>query len=163
MKHKDKNTDKLTDKAFSRMLFTSLLGIFVCIVCLGSSTWAWFSDVSPSCQNEIRTADSCLLSVSVKDPNGAELENTEDGVTLTAGDVYTVTLSLPKDSASGYCMLTAGETAYYSDYIVRHESETPHTVSFTVTVSKTQEVVFTARWGIYTRDSDVVNGSLVIP
>ena len=47
MDKQNKNTDKLTDKAFSRMMLTSVLGILVCLVCLCSTTWAWFTaDVS---------------------------------------------------------------------------------------------------------------------
>lgn len=185
MKKQIENTDKLTDKAFSRMLITSLLGILVCIVCLGSSTWAWFSDITPSSQNEIRTADGTQLSISVKDKNDKKLENIESGVMLTVGETYTVTVSLPEDSSSGYCMISVGGKDYYSEYI--HSSMAPKTITFTVKVEAVQdnqanqvdqtaqtaqndqktnqvEVVFAARWGIYARDCDVAkDGTLVIP
>jgi len=37
------NKEKLSDKAFARLSVTSILGILVCIICLCSTTYAWFS------------------------------------------------------------------------------------------------------------------------
>lgn len=169
MKKQIENTDKLTDKAFSRMLITSLLGILVCIVCLGSSTWAWFSDITPSSQNEIRTADGTQLSISVEvDDDGensseVQLENIEGGVKLTVGGTYNVTLSLPKGSSSGYCLISTDEKTYCSEYILRHDKEEPETLTFTLTVQGDQTVEITTRWGIYTNFDVGGQETLVIP
>ena len=58
------NTEKLSDKAFARLALTSILGILVCIICLCSTTYAWFTGSVPNDNNKIQTADACLLSVS---------------------------------------------------------------------------------------------------
>ena len=157
------NKFKLADKAFSRLLITSLSAIFACIICLCSTTYAWFTQTLPSKNNTIQVAEDCLLEVTVEDENGAVLANIEEGVELQAGIKYTVTLTLPKDTGSGYCLISDGENTYYTDYILRHTDDEIHMVSFWVMVEETKEIKFTPRWGIYNRESDVVDDSLIIP
>ena len=155
--------EKLTDKAFSRLVVTSIIGILFCIVCLCSTTYAWFADNAPSQSNEIKIAEDCLLEVVVT-KDGEAIADIEDGVELQAGESYVVTLTLPADTASGYCvMLAANRVNYYSDYILRHNGPDDQTLSFELMVEETQTVVFTPHWGIYARESDVVDGKLVIP
>lgn len=211
MEKQNNKNGKLMDEAFTRLVVMSLLAVCICIVCLCSTTFAWFSDSVPSNGNEIKMADKCLLTVKVTkevvesvsgedgaengvepengegsvsvgdaeqgvDPENAndgaeaentkvtvELENIEDGVELEAGVPYTVTLELPANSASGYCLISAGENKYYTDYIANHKDSEPHKFSFTLIVETTQMVKFTPRWGIYSRESDVVNSTLTIP
>ncbi len=160
-------TEKLTDKAFYRLVITSILGIVVCIFCLCSTTWAWFADKAPSNANEIKTAKECLLSIAVYDGADTNREaplalDDEGDVELVGLKEYRVVLTLPKDSASGYCIITAGENTYYSDYIVSHTDEQPREVEFTVISNKDQTVRLVSHWGIYTRDSDVKNGMLAV-
>jgi len=161
-----KKNDKLTDKAFVRLVATSILGILVCIICRCSTTGAWFGDTIPNTGNEIKTADACHLSVTV---TGGTLTASLDGeITATVGSAvavelksdteYTVTLTLPKDSASGYCLIEAFGKQLYTDYILRHESETPVSITFTLKVSNDTSVTFTPRWGIYSGDVNVKNG-----
>ncbi len=163
MDEQNKKPDPLTDKAFSRLALMSILGILICIVCLCSTTWAWFTDSIPSKGNSIKVADECLLSVTVTDENGTALEDLEAGVQLEQGKTYIVTLSLPRDSASGYCLIKASGQSYYTDYIVRHENDEAQTVSFALTVAESQTVEFEPRWGIYAKESDVIDGQLSIP
>ena len=59
------NNEKLSDKAFARLFLTSILGILVCIICLCSTTYAWFTGSVQVDSNKIQTADACLISVSV--------------------------------------------------------------------------------------------------
>lgn len=158
---KQQNNDRLSDKTFTRLIVSSVLAILACLVCLCSTTWAWFTD-SVSYQGTIKTAEQCLLSVSVYEGDTA-LDNVESGVTLKKDVVYTVKLSLPKDSGSGYCELHANGNKYRSDYLLRHENEQAETLAFTLTVSEDREVTFSVRWGIYAGESDVVNGTLQIP
>jgi hypothetical protein len=158
---KKQTNEKLTDKAFLRLIITSAIGILICLVCLCSTTWAWFSSDVTFEDNQIKTAEQCLLTVSVKDTS-TELTDIENGVELQEGVTYEVTLTLPKDSASGYCLMVVGENKYYSDYIVRHDEDTPKTVNFTLPVGQTQTVKFITRWGVYAGESNVQNGTLHI-
>lgn len=164
MDRHNKYIDAITDKAFSRLVVTSILGIFVCIVCLCSTTFAWFSDNAPSAGNHVTMAEECKLSVTVvRESDGSALENIESGVELVAGETYSVTLSLPAGSASGYCIIDANGNSYYTDYIARHSEVEDKVVTFDLTVEETQTVTFTTRWGIYSGECHVVDGALNIP
>lgn len=166
MEKQNKSADKITEKAFSRLMITSVLGILVCIMCLCMTTYAWFTGNVSSGNNEIKSASECLLSVSVyKDGEEEAVANVdlENAVTRVCDEgVYTVTLTLPKESASGYLVLTVGDDAYYTDYLYRSDS-TDQTLTFTLYVEAAQSVTFTARWGIYSGTCHVENnGTLTI-
>ena len=164
MKKQNNMTDKLTDKMFSRLALTSVLGIFVCIICLCSTTFAWFSDSAPSNNNEIKMAGECKLTVTLSGGEVLEkIEGAEDQfeTELPAGE-YTVTLSLPADSASGYCVISTDNATYNTEYIARHSEAVEQTVSLTLTVETPQTVKLTRRWGIYADDSNTVSGSLTL-
>ena len=157
---KKQNNEKLSDKAFARLVLTSILGILVCIICLCSTTYAWFTGSVQVNNNTLKAADACLISVSVY-KDGAEgalaTVNTENSATLECEGTYTVTLTLPKESASGYLIITANGQDYYSDYLQRNDN-TDQTLTFTLNVKAAKTVTFTARWGIYSGDCHVKNG-----
>ena len=153
--------DKVSAKAFKHLVLTSIIGLFVCIACLCSTTYAWFVDVAPSSGNELKIADECRLSVTVSN-GAAELTDISSGVWLEAGVEYTVTLSLPANSSSGYCIVNAGLNTYYSDYIAHHTEPVPKTSTFTLTVATSQTVKFITGWGIYSGSSDVTDGVMTI-
>ena len=162
MQKQNNNTQKLTEHTFSRLMLSSVLGILLCIVCLCSTTFAWFSDSVPSAGNTISTAKDCLLTVTVLD-GGGELDNIDEGVVLTAGVEYLVTLSLPADTASGYCIILADGVEYRTNYIRRHNDSAPRELSFILTVGEDKTVTFTSHWGIYSAECSVEAGRLDIP
>ena len=99
MKVQNPNNHTLTDKAFSRFLITSVLGILICITCLCSATWAWFSADTSSGSNTL-SSGKFDLDISLTDPNGAPvpLFEQESGVftcTLEGAVAYTVTRTSP--------------------------------------------------------------------
>ena len=61
------NTENMTDKTFSRLILVSFVGIFICVVCLCSATWAWFVDSTGSATNVISAAGEFAMSVVVTD------------------------------------------------------------------------------------------------
>ena len=159
------NTDekKLTDKAFSHAIISSIVGIVVCLICLCSSTWAWFTDSVEIAGGTIK-AGECLLEIDVTNEIGEEMQDVENGITLNANETYTVTLTLPKDSTSGYCKIVTDMKSYYSDYILYHDSDTPVVVTFRVQAESTQQVKFVKCWGVYSCTTDVTVGeTLVLP
>ena len=162
MDEQKKATAKMADKAFYRLIFTSFLAIFVCIICLCSSTFAWFYDSAPSTGNTLQAMGDCLLEIRVEQ-SGEPLSGIESGVELEQGKTYRVTLSLPQDSASGYCVIVAETGEFYTPYIAHHDNAIAETVSFELIVGTTQTVRFESRWGIYSRDCDVVDETLNIP
>ena len=164
MEKQNIQTEKLTDKAFTRLMLTSIVGVVICIICLCSTTWAWFTVGLPNNSNQIKVAEECLLSISIK-------EITDDGFVDVdiSGDVYLlndvtyeVTLSLPAGSASGYCVINTSSASYYSDYIYQHSYVEDRMLTFELTVDTPQVVTFTSRWGIYSGEGSVQNGRLNI-
>jgi predicted ribosomally synthesized peptide with SipW-like signal peptide len=153
----------------------SVLAIIICIVALSSSTWALFSDVTPSQMNKITAAGSCSLEVSVSDSNNINVAisdvKTPSTVALKRGEVYTVNLSLPAESSSGYLKISynvADDSVveYTSDYILRHKDDVPHTLTFSLKVSEditseSIEVTFTTRWGTHSVSDAIHDGGSV--
>ena len=151
--------EKITEQAFSSGIITSVLSIVLCIAALCSTSWAWFTGSTESGNNKITTAQSFTLELVLKDGSTQEVDIINDKATLVAGQTYTVTISLPKDSASGYLVMTDKKgTSYRSEYIMRHENATAETVTFYLTVDETQDVSFMKHWGIYTDAPSVENG-----
>ena len=153
------NNEKLTEKAFSSGIITSVLSIVLCIAALCSTSWAWFTGSTASSENTIKTAETFSLELVLEDGSSQVVDIANDKATLAAGQTYKVTISLPKNSASGYIVITdKNNVDYRSPYIQRHEDDTPHEVTFYLVVGETQEVTFTKRWGIYTGDPSVSAG-----
>ena len=149
MDKQNKNTDKLTDKAFSRMMLTSVLGILVCLVCLCSTTWAWFTaDVSNN-SNTIGTGQFDL-EVSVDE---VRLERSSDRAnvhTFEKAGRYTVTLKMTEDTTvtKGYCVITVNGKPLYKTASINNVDGT-NPFKFTLDVKKDgMTVEFTSAWGI---------------
>ena len=151
------NHKKLTDKVFSRLMFTSIFGILLCAVCLCSATYAWFTQSISHSGNTIQSAGECLLAVTVDDGVNV-IENVEGTLELEGGKTYRVTLSLPKNSSSGYVILSTNAESYYTNYIIKHDSDVEKTIFFDLVVTQTQNVDFDIHWGIYSGDCSVDNG-----
>ncbi len=162
MKKQNINVDKLSDKAFAQLMISCVLGILVCMVCLCSTTYAWFTESISTSANEIKVAGNCLLEMTLS-CDGEIIEGIEEGVELEEGKNYTLTLSLPANTASGYCVITSGDLSYRTDYIARHEDSVAREISCSLSVATTRVVTFTPRWGIYAGDCDVQDNTLLIP
>ena len=142
--------DKLTDKAFSRLMLTSVLGILVCIVCLCSATWAWFSTDTSFDGNKVSSGEF-NISVSVTDANSTVTTLTENAVGETAytfenEGIYTVTLKMTADTtvSKGFCRMSVGGDTYYTASI--NTDTDPFT--FTVEVKEAGvTVTFYPSWG----------------
>ena len=163
MEHKNITKENLTDKAFSRLMLTSILSILVCLVCLCSTTWAWFSATIPSESNLLSTAADCQLLVSVT-PTGSD--TTTDIVfgeskTFTKGE-YDVLMTLPAGSASGYLVIYDNhDNRYYSPYILQFTDSDVKSVSFKLVVEDGYTAKLTSKWGICAEDPSVTDGGVL--
>ena len=151
------NQDKVTDKALSRLILTSVLGILLCLACLCSITWAWFSKGITSGNTKIETAE-CTLTVTATD--GSTAVTGVDGI----GVGETATVAMGANSASGYCVLSADGTSYYTDYMVGGK-DVAQSLTFTLVVTAKISVTFLPHWGIYSTATASVgnNGTLTLP
>lgn len=107
------NAEAISDRAFARGLWSSVICIVICLALLCSVTYAWFSDEVESDRNAL-ISGSFLLDIQVTDSNGNEIPLTANDVRPTArtallpsAGVYTVTLTPKSNSnARGYCVVT---------------------------------------------------------
>lgn len=157
----ENNQHPVTDKALNRLLVGSVLSILACLIALCSTTFCWFTDTVKQEPSYIQAASQCLLSITVVDGENVPLSDIEEGVTLSAGVTYQVTLILPKDSSSGYCQMQIGDRIYRSEYIPRHDEDTPKTLTYLVKASEDAEVKFLVHWGLYSADADVLANELL--
>lgn len=139
---KRKHSDSLV-----RILAPSLIGAFVCAVCLCGASWAWFTASTMTGTTAIRSAAFALDTVQVSEnssENTAILPDETGKYQLAAGKQYTVSLRRSADSTAtaGFCCIAIAKgekssaTPYYTaavgsdaDYTVILRADEPITVS----------------------------------
>ena len=163
MEEQTMTNEKLTDKAFLRLLIASISKILILMVCLCLTTYAWFTGSVPGIGVDANAIGECDLEICVYpvSGDGVGFEGLDSGVWLEDGE-YLVELHLPAGSASSYCIIEAGGQAYFSDCLIGDSSSASQTVIFSLRLELPQVVTVTARCGIYTRSSDVVDGVITI-
>lgn len=142
--------EKLTDKAFSRLMLTSILGILVCIVCLCSCTWAWYNTNVSASENKLGSG-VFALDVSVTDSSDAKIDTYKqaNGSTIcliSTPGTYTVTLKMTDNSTveKGFCVITIAGVAYSTSSIKKAVTD-PFT--FTLDATSAISITFSDAWG----------------
>ena len=87
---------KVTEKVFRRVLISSICSILLCMSCLVSTTWAWFTVSIENQGNEIQIVD---FEVSVTQ-NGVEIAQ-ENGVYSLAAGTYSIDATIKRDALAG--------------------------------------------------------------
>ena len=159
MEKQNISSDKITDQAFSRLMITSFLAMFVCICMLCGATYAWFTAGTSSKSNTLTTG-KFALDINVTDGDSNVLSANENNeYHLNANGSYTVTLKVSNFTTvtRGYCIVTIEGDAYTTQAVYKANSEVPFT--FTVnTADSNVNVTFEAVWGIPSDiDVDVTN------
>ena len=159
-----KNKEKLTDKAFSRLVISSVLGIVLCIMCLCSTTYAWFTASTASSDNRLESG-YFQIEVSVTGPGEVALAPDEVGgasYTLEANSTYTIAIGA-SDTATlekGHCNVKINGVTYKTDGIYKSDS-LPFT--FTVTTgADNAEISFEAAWGIPAEPEIVADSEIIL-
>ena len=173
---KKQNTDKLTEKAFSRLLLTSVLGILLCLGCLCSATWAWYSANTASSDNKLG-AGKFDLEVSVTEgastadgegqPTVIQVTVGKDGTkscTLGEAGQYAVVMTMTEDAtvSKGYCEIKVNGKTYYTDTVYEKGSDDGEsTLTFIIEAkSGGLNVVFHPVWGM-SSICDVQDGGIL--
>ena len=159
-----KKNEKLTDKVFMQMIAFSFIGMLICLASLCSVTWAWFSDGAQSSSNTIKANSNFSLNVAVE--NGDETVLTLSGIgetteTLEAG-TYSVILTLPEGSSSGYLIIECEAGEYLSPALVHHDGPEDKTVLFYLTLADQTEITFRTGWGIRSDEPSVNEGGTLV-
>ena len=154
----EQKTQKITDKAFTRFVATSVFGILVCIACLCSSTFAWFTTTLDSGSNTITSGIfDHEITVEITGVDGGEtITVTADGevqsCTLDRGKSYVVTLDpTAATTVKGYCVISIDGREYHTDTYGAVSEGDLKRLTFTLTLPDgdgTATVTFKPHWGI---------------
>jgi len=136
-----------------RLLLPSFLGVALCIVCITSTTWAWFATSAASTANTIQSA---AFDVVVKDSADSVIAIETDGSYQLGQGTYSVQMS-KTGNAAGYFDFTVGATQYRTAAIT---ANTPITIKIQNTGTSPIYVFFMPSWK--TPDGTTIGNSQVV-
>lgn len=119
--------------SLTALLMPSLLGVAICLVCLCSLTWAWFTATQNSGVQPIQSA-TATVTASLNDTVLGELP-IEEGMTGTG----TLTLHMDGSAQYAYVLIKVGGTEYRTGYLSANKD-------YTITVNESGATL-TLCWG----------------
>lgn len=119
--------------SLTALLMPSLLGVAICLVCLCSLTWAWFTATQNSGVQPIQSA-TATVTAKLGDTALGELP-IEEGITGTG----TLTLHMDGSAQYAYVVIKVGGTEYRTGYLSATED-------YTITVNESGATL-TLCWG----------------
>ncbi len=136
--------EKVSDKAFLRMMLSSVFGILFCGICLAGLTWAWFTSSISSAANTITAADFSVGVEFKQNELVVEPAIENESYKLNSG-TYKVTITASGTASTGYCKVEFGGKTYYTVPLFTNSES--NTVEFTVYASGNSELKITPQWG----------------
>ena len=143
--YKPKHSEKTTsDCSIYRILAPSVIGIFICAICLCGASWSWFTASTSTGTTAIQSSSYKLLYQVGEDAAATELAEADNTYTLTS-DTTAITLKATGTAgATGYCSIKVGNETYYTEQIfVNDISE----FTFTVNAAAGTTITLTPKWG----------------
>lgn len=127
--------------SLTALLMPSLLGVAICLVCLCSLTWAWFTATQNSGVQPIQSATATVTA----SLNDAALGELKVGEPYSLNGTGTLTLHMAGDAQYAYVVIKVGGTEYYTDYLTANKD-------YTITVNESGAAL-TLCWGKQDKDS----------
>lgn len=121
--------------SLTALLMPSLLGTAICLVCLCSLTWAWFTATQNSGVQPIQSA-TATVTASLNDTALGELKV---GEPCSLNGTGTLTLHMAGDAQYAYVVIKVGDTEYRTGYLSANED-------YTITVNESGATL-TLCWG----------------
>ena len=155
---------KVSDKEFTRIMISSVLGIMLCVICLAGLTWAWFSGSVSSAANNITAASfNIQIDVNVKGTETPVSPTVENGIysfSLENNKAYDVKIKAGGTATTGYCEVLFGENVYHTIQIFNISDESnsgsilstdrPQEINFTVNATESTLLLkIVPQWGSY--------------
>ena len=136
--HKIKTDGK---RSMHRILAPSVISIFICVVCLCGSSWAWFTATSSA---NVAAVQSSTYNLSYKagDANDVEIAVTGTTYEVTSNPCIIVLKAQGTSGATGCCTVQIDNTTYYTEQI-----STDGTYTFTIKTGIGKTITFKANWG----------------
>lgn len=110
---------KVTEKRFGKVLLSSVCGILLCMACLVSTTWAWFTVSIDNTGNEIQIA-KVTADITI---NGIPATQSEEGGYVLEAGTQNIEICL-NNSASGSDDLNRRQNDVYAVMTVTYNGET---------------------------------------
>lgn len=120
--------------SLTALLMPSLLGVAICLVCLCSLTWAWFTATQNSGVQPIQSA-TATVTASLNDTALGELKV---GEPCSLNGTGTLTLHMDGSAQYAYVVIKVGDTEYHTDYLTAD--------GYTITVNESGATL-TLCWG----------------
>lgn len=120
--------------SLTALLMPSLLGVAICLVCLCSLTWAWFTATQNSGVQPIQSA-TATVTASLNDTALGELKV---GKPCSLNGTGTLTLHMAGDAQYAYVVIKVGDTEYHTGYLTGD--------GYTITVNESGATL-TLCWG----------------
>ena len=120
--------------SLTALLMPSLLGVAICLVCLCSLTWAWFTATQNSGVQPIQSA-TATVTASLNDTALGELKV---GEPCSLNGTGKLTLHMAGDAQYAYVVIKVDDTEYHTDYLTAD--------GYTITVNESGAAL-TLCWG----------------
>lgn len=120
--------------SLTALLMPSLLGVAICLVCLCSLTWAWFTATQNSGVQPIQSA-TATVTAKLGDTALGELKV---GEPCSLNGTGTLTLHMAGDAQYAYVVIKVGDKEYHTDYLTAD--------GYTITVNESGAAL-TLCWG----------------
>lgn len=120
--------------SLTALLMPSLLGVAICLVCLCSLTWAWFTATQNSSVQPIQSA-TATVTAKLGDTALGELKV---GEPCSLNGTGTLTLHMAGDAQYAYVVIKVGDKEYHTDYLTAD--------GYTITVNESGATL-TLCWG----------------
>ena len=121
--------------SLTALLMPSLLGVAICLVCLCSLTWAWFTATQNSGVQPIQSA-TATVTASLNDTALGELKV---GEPCSLNGTGTLTLHMAGDAQYAYVVIKVGNTECRTGYLSANKD-------YTITVNE-RGAALTLCWG----------------
>ena len=120
--------------SLTALLMPSLLGVAICLVCLCSLTWAWFTATQNSGVQPIQSA-TATVTAKLNDTALGELKG---GEPCSLNGTGTLTLHMDGSAQYAYVVIKVGDKEYHTDYLTAD--------GYTITVNESGATL-TLCWG----------------
>lgn len=147
--HRGKHAqDEIRSDGVIHILAPSIIGIFICAICLCGASWAWFTASTGSSTTKIQAATYSVEVIKVTaeaeaaDAPVTVADNGKTEISLKSGQTYTVALQATGTAENGFCIVKFEGTDYYTKQLAPGVA-----LTFTVNASKASTMTITPQWG----------------
>ena len=142
-------TEEKRSDGLMHILAPSVIGIFICAVCLCGVSWAWFTASTSTGTTQIQSSSYKLLYQVGENATATELAEAGTAYTLTANACVIKLKATGTAGATGYCSIKIGDETYCTEQIFVNDTSK---FTFTVSAAADTTITITPKWGNFLQD-----------